>query len=59
MNQDSTFDVSLRFMDREVFGFGLKTSTTRQSWAVIGILSMFAVAALFSSLQPILEEIVR
>lgn len=47
-----SFDVSLRLIEREVFGFGLKTSTTKQSWAIIGVICMFAVAALFTSLYP-------
>lgn len=52
----SVFDVSIRFIEREVFGFGLKSSSTRQFWLVFGLLAMFAVAKLLEALWPLIQQ---
>lgn len=52
----SVFDVSLRFLEREIFGFGLKSSSTRQFWLVFGLVAMFAVAQLLTALWPYVQQ---
>ncbi|MDG4650135.1 hypothetical protein P6F26_16930 [Roseibacterium sp. SDUM158017] len=57
MPSDSEFDVSLRMMGNEVFGFGLRSSSSKQTWLVFGLFAMLAVSQLLTALWPYVQEV--
>jgi len=51
------FDISFRILGNEIIGISLNSQSKMKNWAMISIMMIFAMSALFSVLSPLIVEI--